>query len=76
MEVLRRTLGAPPANQSELYERQLRAHQLGGIRPSAYNWLVFGRTPGAVIPLPVYPPDRPAIESLSGDAPSTVLKDR
>ena len=65
MAVLQNTLGIPPANQAELYERQLCAQQLGGLRPTMYNWLVFGQAPGAVIPQTV---PSTTVESIAGDA--------
>ena len=49
MAQLQNTLGIPPANESELFERQLRAQQLGGLHPAMYNWLVFGKAPSPVI---------------------------
>ena len=45
MAELQRTIWAPPVNEAELVARQLLAQQVGGLRPSRYNWLVFGRRP-------------------------------
>ena len=69
---LQATLGIPPANEMELYQRQICAQQLGGLHPSMYNWLVFGKAPATVIPSqnPEF-----AVESVSDAISPNALND-
>ena len=68
MAELQRTIGAPSASETDLFAPQQLAQQVGGLHPSTYNWLAFGRAPSAEInssatSLPS------AIESGTDDAP-------
>ena len=60
------TLGNHPSDHAELYQRQLRAHGLGGLRPTMYNWLLFGRTQAQAIAGQV-PVHRPSFGSAVDD---------
>ena len=67
MASTQRTLGVPPVDQREHYQRQVRAQQLGGFRPLMYNWLVVGGQ-SAPLTMPLSDPiARPSIESAAKD---------
>ena len=66
MEEMQKTPRTPPPDHAELYQRQLWAQDLGGIHPTMYNWLLFGRTPAQAIADQV-PVPRPLVESVNDD---------
>ena len=65
MAQLLSTLGARPADEHELFERRLCAQQLGGLHPSTYRWLVFGKAPIHAIASPLVRSRNSAVEGVS-----------
>ena len=49
MASLQTTLGVAPRNEIGRPQRHASAHKLGGLRPTLYNWWVFGKHPTARI---------------------------
>ena len=67
MQNLQSTLGIPPLNETELYQRQVWAQAIPELHPSLYNWLVFARSP-TVVPTAHVELFPNAQESIAGDA--------
>ena len=64
---LQRPLGLAPANETELFRRQVLAQIIEGVRPATYNWLVFARAPTQML-TPNVTSSQAEIESIADDA--------
>ena len=66
---LQRTLGVAPANEAELFRRQVLAQSIERLRQAIYNLLVFARAPTQML-TPNAISSQVEIESIAGDASS------